>query len=381
MSNVGLSMQGSPAGDGGGDSPKPPRKKKRSGLAVGIVLVVALAALAAVGYGGYLVFDRIQAAAPGADYPGPGSGEVVVEVQTGESLSAIGNTLFEADVVASVDAFAKAATANEDATSITPGSYLMLEQMSAAGAVERLLDPAARNENVVLIQEGLRSDQVVAQLSEATGIPKRNFERVIASPQQLPLPKWAKGTGESRAEGFLFPATYQFEKDSTAETILNAMVARFDEVAGETNFVAEAKKTKYSPYETLIIASLVQAEGVGDDYAEIASAIINRLNPETDGGTFGLLQVDATLNYIFRQAESNFTNTELDSNSPYNTYKVAGLPPTPINSPGRVAIEAALNPADTDYAYWAHGPEGQTCLAATLGEHERNLAGKCSWTG
>lgn len=379
MSNVGLSMQGSPVGDGGGPAPRGP-KKKRSGLAVGIVLLVVFGGVAVLGFGAYWVYDRVQASAPGADYPGPGSGEVVIEVQTGESLSAIGNTLFEADVVASVDAFAKAATANEEATGITPGSYLMLEQMSGAGAVERLLDPEARNENVVLIQEGLRSDQIVAQLSDATGIPKRNFEQVIASPQLLPLPKWAKGTGEARAEGFLFPATYQFEKDATAETMLNAMVDRFNEVAAETDFVAEAKKTKYSPYEMLIIASLVQAEGVGDDYKQISSAIYNRLNPETDGGTFGLLQVDATLNYIFRQAESNFTNSELDSSSPYNTYKFAGLPPTPINSPGRVAIEAALDPDDTDYAYWAHGKEGQTCLAATLAEHEQNLAGKCSWT-
>jgi UPF0755 protein len=379
MSNVGLSMQDSPSGDGGAPISNRPNKK-RNGLAIKIVLIVVLGGLAVVGYGGYLVYERLQASAPAADYPGPGSGEVVIEVQTGDLLSAIGNTLFKADVVGSVEAFAQAATANKDAIGITPGSYLMLKKMSAAGAVERLLDPAARNENVVLIQEGLRSDQVVAQLSEATGIRERQFEQVIASPSKLPLPSWAKGTGESRAEGFLFPATYQFEKDSTAETILNAMVARFNEVALQTNFEAEAKKTEYSPYEVLIISSLVQAEGIGDDYAEIASAIYNRLDPDTDGGTFGLLQVDATLNYIFRQAKSNFTNTELASNSPYNTYKVAGLPPTPINSPGQVAIEAALDPADTSFAYWAHGAEGQSCFAETLSEHNQNLAGKCSWT-
>ena len=379
MSNVGLSMGGG-ASTSGGDAPGGGRKrKKRSWLAILITLIVIVAVAGGLAFAGMWALDKLEEAAPAPDYPGPGSVEVVVEVSQGQNLGEIGNTLFASDVVASTEAFSTAATANPEATSITPGSYVMLQQMSAEGAVERLLDPAARNEFVVLIQEGWRTDQTVDQLSEITGIKKSAFNSVIKSPTDLPLPTWAKGTGESRAEGFLFPATYTFNKDMDAKQILNEIVDRFNTMATETDFVEQAKNTKYTPYEVLIIASLIQAEGTGDDYTDISSAIYNRLDPETWGGTYGLLGVDATINYIFKQAESNFTDTEKDSNSPYNTYKFAGLPPTPINSPGEAAIKAAISPEDSNWLYWVHGPDGTTCLATNFDDHEANIAGKCKW--
>lgn len=354
MSNVGLSMQQSPSG---GQPPRGGKRKtgkKRSGFAVFLAVLLVGGLIAVVAIGGFWAFTKFKAAQPAADYPGPGSGEVVVEVREGQTLTDIGMTLQSADVVASTEAFAEAAALNNDATSITPGVYLMLQQMSATGAVERLLDPASRNENTVTIVEGLRTNQVVAALSDATGIKVKEFEDVLDSPSRLPLPTWARGTGEARAEGFLFPSTYQFKKDASAEDMLNAMVAKFTEVTDEMDFVDRSKKTGYSPYEVLNVASLIQAEAHEDDFNKVSRVIYNRLDPDTWGETYGYLGLDATLNYALNQFETNISESDLNLDSPYNTRteQHQGLPPTPINNPGEQALEAALKPATGDWLYY-----------------------------
>ena len=126
-----------------------------------------------------------------------------------------------------------------------------------------------------------------------------------------------------------------------------------------------------TPYEAMIIASLVQAEGHPDDFDKVARVIYNRLDPETWGGTYGLLQMDATVNYALDKSEINLTTEELqNTDSPYNTYKNPGLPPTPINSPGEAAIEAALNPADGDWLYYVtvNPDSGETKFTADYNE-------------
>lgn len=353
MSNVGLPMRESSAGGGTGGSRPPRPRSKRSALAVVIALVVVAAMVGAVGYAGYTVYERIRASAP-SDYPGPGSGQVVIEVEEGQLLSEIGATLQKADVVASVEAFTAAAAMDDRATSITPGRYSMLKQMSAAGAVERLLDPKSIMDNVVNIPEGFRTNQTVERLSSATGIPKARFTEVISSPALLPLPSWAKGTGAARAEGFLFPSTYRFNKKATAQEILKEMVARFTEVTNDMNFVSRAAKTGRSPYDVLNIASIVQAEGRPGDFGKVARVVYNRLSPKTWGGTYGYLGVDATLNYALDQFKTDLTRSELETNSPYNTRTEhhQGLPPTPIDSPGTEALEAALSPPKGDWLYY-----------------------------
>ncbi|MEI2717728.1 MAG: endolytic transglycosylase MltG [Candidatus Nanopelagicales bacterium] len=353
MSNVGLSMQQSPSP---GKQPKHPKKKKgRSGAAVFFSVLIIVVLVGAVAVGGLWAFSKFQAAQPAEDYPGPGSGEVVIEVTEGETLTDIGATLQKADVVASTQAFAEAAALNNDATSITPGTYVMLQQMKASDAVKRLLDPESSNSNTVTVVEGMRVKQVIALLSEASGIPAKEFEKVVESPSKLPLPSWAKGTGSARAEGFLFPATYQFDKSSTPEDMLNQMVAKFNEVADEMNFVDRSKKTGYTPYEVLNIASLIQAEAHQDDFNKVSRVIYNRLDPDTWGETYGYLGLDATLNYALDQFETNISESDLELNSPYNTRteKHQGLPPTPINNPGVDAMEAALKPDKGTWLYYA----------------------------
>lgn len=353
MSNLGLSMQENSSG-----GPKPPRpskkKGKRSGIAIVIALLVVLGAVAAVGYGGYMLFQKVQASQPAEDYPGPGDGEVVIEVSEGQTLADIGKTLKNNDVVASVQAFTDAALLEENATNITPGRYLMLQQMAGADAVQRLLDPVSRNENTVVLAEGLRTDQTVEILSDVTGIKESQFMNVITTPGRLPLPEWADGTGDARVEGFLFPATYQFDKDASASQILTALVEKFNEVAAEIDFEARAADNGVNPYEALTVASLVQAEAPPEDFDKVSRVVYNRLDPETWGGTYGYLGFDSTVNYVLKQSEINLSESDRQINSPYNTFteKHQGLPPTPIENPGKAALEAALEPAPGNWLYF-----------------------------
>lgn len=365
MSHVGISMRDH-SSESGGQSGKP---RRRGFLAA----LLALLLIGALGFGLYLggrwVVDQLRSEPP-ADYPGPGVGSVVVEVSPGDSVTAIGNTLVNANVVASAQAFVNATEGDARANTISPGAYQLKEQMSAAGAFEALLDPATKYQSIVALPEGLRIEQTVTRTAEQTQILPDDLWAVLRDPAALQLPDWAPPSGDLRAEGFLFPATYEFAKDATAAKVLSTFVDRFNTAAIETNLNNSQEKVGKSPYEVLTIASLIQGEGKPEDFDKIARVIYNRLDPTTWGGTFGLLQLDATLNYALAESNLNLSNEQLQADGPYNTYTRPGLPPTPINSPGEEAIIAAMNPADGPWLYYVttNPDTGETKFTADYNE-------------
>jgi UPF0755 protein len=344
MSELGFSMQ---VEEPGRKSPKDPEKRGRGAVVLAVVVFGAVLALIA----GVLLKDRIFPSA-GDDFAGSGTGEVVIQVKEGQTLSDIGITLKENGVVASVQSFIDASAANPESATIGPGYYLLAEQMSAESALNTMLDPASRVVTKVVIPEGLREDQVVKRLSDASDIPKARFMAAIKNAGSLGLPKWANGN----AEGFLFPATYEFPPKATAKDMIEAMIGRWQQTADALRFTDRAKKTGYTPYEVMVIASLVQAEGHPDDYGKVSRVVYNRLAAGMP------LQFDATVNYALRKSDINLSPDEIATSSPYNTYQNTGLPPTPINQPGEAAMEAALNPDDGDWLYFvAVNPDtGQT---------------------
>lgn len=341
MSHLGIPMQDQPAD----------RRPKRSGHGAGIgSALLVLAVLAGVAGAGWYVWERYLNNGF-EDYEGEGSGSVEVVVAPGDTVTAIGNTLADADVVASPQAFIEATKADPRANTIAPGRYAMRSQMSGASAFELILDPASRVDLQVVLPEGLRIDQTVKRTSSSTGIPAEELWAILRDPAAgLVLPDWAPNTGDLRAEGFLFPATYTFPLDIGRLPLLQTYVDRFNQSAATTGIADAPSKVGYSPYQALIIASLVQAEGHPDDYGKVARVIYNRLNPQV--WPSGLLQLDATLNYANQSSKLNLSDTELQQDGPYNTYTRPGLPPTPINSPGESAIAAALAPEDGDWLYY-----------------------------
>ncbi len=339
MSNVGLDMTP------GSSAPKPPRKRGSSWFAVLFSVLV----VAGIAVGVKVVLDNLPSLGGAQDYHGDGTEPTVVaSVAKGATLAEIGQTLKAQDVVASVDAWLDATKREPKSSSIGPGQYEMLSQMSADAAVARMLDPSSRITDQLLLREGLRMDQTFTAINEATGISVSSLEKAAKS-GDIGLPDYA----DNRAEGFLFPAKYDLDPGEKATQILSRLVARWDQAAVKVNLEKDAKGVGMKPYEVMIVASLVQAEGHPDDFDKVARVIYNRLDPDTWGGTYGYLQMDATVNYALKSSEINLTEEQLkNTDSPYNTYTHTGLPPGPINSPGEAAMAAALNPADGDWLYY-----------------------------
>ena len=229
-----------------------------------------------------------------------------------------------------------------------------------------MIDPESRIIDRLLLREGLRFPQSIEAISEATGISEKKLV-AAAEGGKIGLPKYA----EDNAEGFLFPATYQLEKGESATDVLSRLVDRWDEAAATIGLEAGAEANGITPYEAMIIASLIQSEGHPEDFDKVARVIYNRLDEATWGGTYGYLQMDATVNYALGKSDINLTTEELqNTDSPFNTYLNPGLPPTPINSPGEAAMEAALNPADGDWLYYVtvNPDTGETKFTADYNE-------------
>jgi UPF0755 protein len=344
MSQLGLGMT---------TAPHEPRRR-RSRLAPLIAGVAVLALAVAAVWAGLSYFKGA------ADYPGPGSGEVVVKIQPGDTATRIGDTLAAADVVASAKAFVSAAKADPNSSSIQPGQYKLLKQMKASDALAMLLDPSSRLTNRVVIPEGTQARQIVEIVAKATGIPAADLTAALKQPTALGLPAYAKGN----PEGFLFPATYELEPGVSAQQALTPMVQRFDQAAASVNLVQRAAEIGRTPYEVLIVASLVQAEVQPADFAKVARVIYNRLDQGMK------LQLDTSVLYALGRSTLKLSNQDIAVDSPYNTYKIPGLPPTPINSPGEQALQAALAPATGDWLYYVtvNPTTGETKFTSSYSE-------------
>lgn len=315
------------------------RRRRRGAFAALLALVLVVGVVGGIAWGGYTVY---QAVTEVPDYTGPGHGQVTVQIKAAQTGTAIGVELEEAGVVKSSKAFIEAWEANPEASGIQPGYYSMKKEMKASLAVERLLDPKARVEWQVTVREGLRVKQTLALLAKETDIGLKEFQAAAKEPEKLGLPKSAKGN----VEGYLFPATYAFPPGSTATSILRTMVQRYHQEETELDLPAEAKQRGMTTHEVVTLASLLEAEARTKDFPKVSRVVYNRIDRDMP------LQFDSTVQYALGRTDLHVTYDDLKVKSPYNTYKYKGLPPGPIESPGRAALDAALNPADGDWIYF-----------------------------
>jgi len=336
-----------------------------------VVLVVTLVVVTAVGVGAFGVvrgLDGLRSLfGSSADYSGSGSGSVVVEVHAGDTLSRIGERLRKAGVVESVGAFTSAADANSRAQLIGPGFYRLHRHMKASLALSLMLDPKSLVADRVTITEGMRMDAILLALSSKAHIPLQSLKNAAADPTALGVPAWGRGHS---LEGFLFPATYTFGPNTTAATALTAMVTRFNQEANTVGLVAGAAARHMTPYAVLTLASIVQREGRLDtDFPTIAEVFDNRLARHMTLGS------DATLYYIKPLGYGPLTASDLRIDSPYNTRLHTGLPPTPIVSPGGLALRAVLHPSVGDYLYFVTiDKAGHAAFARTKAEFDKLVA-------
>ncbi|GAA2554633.1 endolytic transglycosylase MltG [Pseudonocardia hydrocarbonoxydans] len=375
-------------GDGEAEPAAPaPRRGRR-----GAVLLLAVAVLLVALLGGAAYLYRSLTAAP--DFEGAGEGDVIVQVAGGDSTAAIGRTLESAGVVASVQAFLRAAEQDDRILGVQPGSYQMRSRMSGAAAVERLLDPQARVGQLE-IRGGVQLDDtsapdgtvapgVLTLISRATCATLDGAESCVSvddlraamagtDPAELGVPEWAREAVAAadpvrRLEGLLVPGLYEVEPGRSAVEVLQGLLAVSTPRLEESGLLTEAAATGYTPYEVLIISSLVEKEGITPDMPKVARVVYNRL------GIGQRLELDSTVNYPLDLQALRTTAEDRGTPGPYNSYATAGLPPTPIAAPGRDALAAALDPEPGPWFFFVRcQTDGTSCFAETFDEHTANV--------
>ncbi|MFI5892841.1 endolytic transglycosylase MltG [Actinoplanes sp. NPDC051513] len=361
--------------------------KKGSGKS-GVAFLMAFILLALLGGGVYFGYSKVKDFFVAADYSGEGTDPVQVTIAKNSTLTEIGNTLVDSDVVKSTKAFVNAAGENPRGKNIQSGTYKMRKQMSAKSAVTLLLDPKSRITSGVTITEGQTSMQIFATLSKATNIPVKDFQEAAKKPTELGVADfWFKRRDNKPAatgsiEGFLFPDTYEFDPKLNAAQILEVMVQRFNSVAEELGFVDNVQNNlSVSPYEALIVASLAQAEaGVPKDLPKIARVAYNRAYKANMP-----LEFDVTANYWLElngkgaKHSGSLTAAEIDDpKNPYNTKSKRGLPIGPIDNPGHAALQGAMQPAAGNWLYFvAIDKDGNSIFTNDYAQHQKNIAQAC----
>ncbi|WJV44475.1 endolytic transglycosylase MltG [Streptomyces flavofungini] len=235
---------------------------------------------------------------------------------------------------------------------------------ATAVAVPLLLPEEEARPKTLTIPEGWRSAQVYEAVDKALDVPSGTTKRAV-SKTDLKLP----GDAGGNPEGYLFPATYPLSSQSTPASVLSYMVNTANKKFSGGHVTAGADRNAVNVYQTVTIASMVEAEADNPaDMGKVARVIYNRLDRGMP------LQMDSTINYALNRSTLKTTSRDTKIGSPYNTYARMGLPPTPIANPGEAAMRAATSPTQGDWLYFVTVKPGDTRFTANYEEQQRNVA-------
>lgn len=334
----------------------------RWGRRVAIALV-AVVVLGLVGGGIALIYVKSQ-----VDPSGPAGRHVTVEIPQGSSTARIASILDAEGVVTNARNFRLYVRVKGEGP-FQAGSYT-LRQRSSFGDVVKVLEKGPKlTFQRLTVPEGLTVKQVAERVGRMPGRSAEKFLAVVTSGQ---VRSKYQPAGSTNLEGLLFPDTYNFEPKDDEKAIVERMVRSFEEAAAAAGIDQVAEGGLVDPYQAIIVASLVEREArVAEERGKVARVIYNRLAKNM------LLQVDATVIYALgKSADRNvrvlFKDLEVDS--PYNTYKVKGLPPTPIAAPGEASLQAALNPEPGPFLFYVvTEKDGRHSFATTDAEHGANI--------
>ncbi|HVQ50764.1 MAG TPA: endolytic transglycosylase MltG, partial [Mycobacterium sp.] len=326
------------------------RRRRAASLFTLTLLVAVLVAAAVVG------FRLWQGMSNPDDFAGDGVSDVVVQVHEGDSTTAVGQTLAEANVVANGQAFVDAAQGNTAIAAIQPGFYRMRTEIPAASAVTKLADPDNRVgkltipegrqlDDVADVKTGDVTEGIFSMISAASCIELNDEQKCVpvadlktaagsATLEALKVPEWATkrvtemGAGHRRIEGLIAPGTWNVDPSAPAQDILASLIGTSTTHYVDGGLLDTAQAMAMSPYDILVVGSLLQKEATPEDFAKVARVIYNRLaEPQR-------LEFDSTVNYPLDRQEVATTNADRLAVTPWNTYASAGLPATPIGSPG-----------------------------------------------
>jgi len=272
---------------------------------------------------------------------------VTITIPHGSSGDQIAQLLHDKDVIRSTLGFRLYLKLKHPPTGFLAGTYHMTTNMSVADALAALAGgPLLAKGTPVTFPEGRTIQQTADRAQEKLGVSAAAIVKIAHSGKYSVLPYLPAGT--KNAEGFLYPSTYDFKKGTSPDQIVQRLIAQFGVAVKDLPW-SNAHKLGVTPYQVVVIASMIEREALFDaDRPKVATVVYNRLKK----GMY--LQIDATVIYALggKKADTGLTYADLKVNSPYNTYIHTGLPPTPIDSPSLASLNAALNPASADYLYY-----------------------------
>ncbi len=334
---------------------------------------LALAGIVVVGIGGLWYTRQVN---PAGD---PGE-PITFTVDAEDSVETVATRLHDNGLISSVGVF-EWYVDHHGGLELTPGYYVLRPGDHMGNIMRILRTPPSETYTKVTFPEGYTYEKMAARLEEK--VPRLSAVDFGVAATDGSVTSVLLPAGTTSLEGLLFPDTYQVSNSETATQLVQRMVRLTERVADQENLVAGSAGMLLTPYQVLIIASLIEREArVDEDRPKIARVILNRL-------ALGMpLQIDASL-YYHQDGTRPFSELR-DLDTPYNTYLHTGLPPTPIANPGRASIHAALHPAadpslgdplcvgipagQCHYLYYVLADEdGRHVFAATLAQHEANV--------
>lgn len=335
-------------------------------LFVGIIVLVII--------GGIGVFISLQHYQSVVNYRSESSELVAVSIPVGSGAAEIAEILYQKNLIADTNVFQIYLRLEELGGQLKAGEYEFRRNQSIPEIVNELINGAVEKGIQVTYPEGFSSGAIAARTAEVltSNFNQAEFERIVANPDTIDFsPDTEAFLSEYKPisaslEGYLYPDTYEFAPESNElivlEKILQNTSARFAEL--------EWQGSTEEFFEKLTLASIVEKESfTNEEKPLIASVFANRLEIGM------LLQSDATVNFVSDADNPRPTFAELAIDSPYNTYKYAGLPPGPITNPRRESIKAAINPAESDYYFFIHEQDGsgQVHFGRNEQEHFENV--------
>jgi UPF0755 protein len=293
------------------------------------------------------------------------TGEQFVEIPSGESTIGIGRRLVAAGVIRDELTFRLAVRWHARGRSLKAGEYQFTEPLSPAAVIDKLAKGDVHLEPVTF-PEGLTAEEMGKLFAQTGRGSAEDFVKAASDPAAIK----ALDPEADTLEGYLFPDTYHLPRSEGASGLVQRMVQRFKSVFDE-DLQKKAKATGMTVRQLMSLAALVEKETArGEERPVVAAVYHNRFR-------IGMpMQADPTVIYALKRAgrwDGNITKADLQFDSPYNTYRYPGLPPGPIASPGKAAIEAAIAPAQVDYLYFVSRNDGSHAFATTLPEHNRNV--------
>lgn len=370
------------------------RSRRRRRTVGRFALVAVVVVVAAAVFAGTKLWHTMFGS--GDDYTGNGKRDIVIHVQAGDSTTMVGETLQEQHVVKTVRAFVNAAHGNAAINAIQPGYYEMRTEIPAADAVARLTDPENRVGRLV-IPEGRQLDDttdmktdkvnpgIFSLISQATCVDLDGNRRCVgagdlraaaanSSPAVLGVPPWAMepvtelGNDHRRIEGLIAPGTFNVDPAASPANILASLISAGAVEYMKSGLTDTAASLHLSPYDILVVASLVQQESNTQDFPKVARVIYNRLHEHRT------LEFDSTVNYPLHRREVATSDADRAQRTPWNTYVSPGLPATAICSPGADALQAAEHPAPGDWLYFVTiDAQGTTLFTRDYQQHLANI--------